>query len=173
MCQGATGITKAVTLGLIQVMRQAGLDFKKSNSRMKSATITSYLSFSGNCREAMQFYKECLGGELWLQTIADSPLGGKLPPALQHYILQGTLINKSLSLMGSDITPTEGLKKGNSVSLMLQCSSEEEIKTCYTKLAAGGQAEYLPSPDFRGVLVGGLTDKFGHHWLLRYEYRAG
>ncbi len=31
--------------------------------------IHSYLTFSGNCREAMTFYRECLGGILMLQTV--------------------------------------------------------------------------------------------------------
>ena len=32
---------------------------------MKS--VTTYLHFNGNCREAMSFYQTCLGGELHLQ----------------------------------------------------------------------------------------------------------
>lgn len=41
--------------------------------------INSYLTFNGNCREAMNFYKDCLGGELILQTIGESPLAYKMP----------------------------------------------------------------------------------------------
>ena len=33
--------------------------------------INAYLTFNGNCREAMQFYTDCLGGELYLQTIGE------------------------------------------------------------------------------------------------------
>lgn len=39
--------------------------------------INAHLIFSGNYREAMNFYKSCLGGELTLQTIGESPLAGK------------------------------------------------------------------------------------------------
>ena len=42
--------------------------------------INSYLTFSGNCREAMNFYVTCLGGELVFQTIGESPLANKMPP---------------------------------------------------------------------------------------------
>ena len=41
--------------------------------------IHSYLTFNGNCREAMSFYQDCLGGDLVLQTIGDSPLSKKMP----------------------------------------------------------------------------------------------
>jgi PhnB protein len=33
--------------------------------------INGYLHFNGDCREAMTFYRECLGGELSLQTIGE------------------------------------------------------------------------------------------------------
>ena len=54
--------------------------------------INAYLTFSGNCREAMNFYKSCLGGELTLQTIGESPLGDKMPPQMKDSILHSTLI---------------------------------------------------------------------------------
>jgi PhnB protein len=36
--------------------------------------INAYLTLNGNCREAMTFYKECLGGELTMQAVEDSPI---------------------------------------------------------------------------------------------------
>ena len=44
--------------------------------------IQSYLTFNGNCREAMNFYKQCLGGELWFQTVGESPLSEHMPPQM-------------------------------------------------------------------------------------------
>ncbi|HTF04915.1 MAG TPA: VOC family protein [Bacteroidia bacterium] len=129
-------------------------------------TIHSYLTFSGNCREAMSFYKECLGGELIFQTIGESPLSEKMPKQMKEYILHATLTNGSLVLMGSDMVPESGLKKGNAVSLSLQCSSEEEIRRCYKKLAAGGHEDHELEVSFWGALFGDLTDKYGNHWLL-------
>ncbi len=53
--------------------------------------INSYLTFNGNCREAMNFYKSCLGGELHFQTIGDSPLSEGMPAAMKACILKATL----------------------------------------------------------------------------------
>jgi len=50
-------------------------------------TINGYLTFNGNCREAMNFYKKCLGGELTFQTIGDSPLSEKMNSKMQNAIL--------------------------------------------------------------------------------------
>lgn len=90
--------------------------------------INAYLTFSGNCREAMNFYKSGLGGELTLQTIGESPLADKMPPQMKGSILHSTLTKDKLVLMGTDCVAPPGLIKGNSVSLSLNCSNEEEIR---------------------------------------------
>jgi PhnB protein len=133
------------------------------------STINSYLTFNGNCREAMTFYQKCLGGTLYFQTIRESPLSEKMPKKMKYCILHSTLTNGSLLLMGSDMVGENGLIKGNSVSLTLNCSSEKEITSCYKKLSAGGKATHPLEDSFWGALFGGLTDKYGNNWLLNYN----
>ena len=42
--------------------------------------IKPYIAFKGNCREAIEFYRDKLGGEiLFTQTYGESPLAGKGP----------------------------------------------------------------------------------------------
>jgi len=136
---------------------------------MNRTYINSYLTFNGNCREAMTFYKECLGGELFVQTVGESPLSDKMPPQMKECVLHATLTKDALVLMGSDMVDENGLLKGNSVSLMLNCSSEEEIKTCFEKLSSGGKKDHPLEDSFWGALFGDLTDKFGNHWLLHFD----
>ncbi len=131
--------------------------------------INSYLTFNGNCREAMNFYKDCLGGELTLQTIGESPLADKMPPQMKECILHATLVKGSLVLMGSDMVGEKGLIKGNNVSLAINCSSEEEIQSFYEKLSAGGIKDHVLEESFWGATFGDLTDKYGNHWLLNFE----
>ena len=40
------------------------------------AQLNAYLRFNGKCREAMTFYQACLGGELTIQTVGESPMAG-------------------------------------------------------------------------------------------------
>ena len=131
--------------------------------------INGYLTFNGNCREAMAFYKECLGGELYLQTIGESPMAGKMPPQMKECILHSTLTKGAMILMGSDMVGGKGLVRGNGVSLSLDCSSEKEIKTFYANLSAGGEATHPLEDTFWGALFGDLTDKYGNHWLLNFD----
>ena len=133
------------------------------------STINSYLTFNGNCREAMVFYQQCLGGDLLFQTIGESPMSEKMPKKMKDLILHATLISGSLLLMGSDMTSETGLIKGNAVSLALNSGSEKEIKNCYKKLSTGGQVTHRLQKNFWGAMFGSLTDKFGNNWLLNCQ----
>jgi len=131
--------------------------------------INSYLTFNGNCSEAMTFYKDCLGGELNLQKIGESPLADKMPPKMKDCILHATLTNGALVIMASDMVGEKGLIKGTAVSLMLNCSSEEEIRDFYESLSIGGEQTHPLEVSFWGALFGDLTDKYGNHWLLHFD----
>ena len=131
-------------------------------------SINSYLTFNGNCREAMTFYKQCLGGKLSFQTIGESPFSDKMPLKMKESILHATLKKGNMIIMASDMASEKGIIKGNSVSLMLNCSSEKEIRTYYKKLSSGGNADHPLEDTFWGAIFGDLTDKYGNHWLLNF-----
>lgn len=134
------------------------------------AHINTYLTFSGNCREAMTFYQDCLGGDLALQTIGETPMAERLPPTMKEYILHATLSKGALMLMGSDMVGEQGRISGNAVSLVLHGENEDEIQTFYAKLSSGGgRATHPFETTFWGALFGGLTDKFGNHWLIIFD----
>ncbi|GAA0890835.1 VOC family protein [Fulvivirga kasyanovii] len=128
--------------------------------------LITYLTFNGNCREAMKFYQNCFGGELYLQTIGDTPEAEKLPANLRNYVLHASLDRNDLILMGTDMVEEKGLVKGNAMSIMVECSDEMEVRKYYDKLSEGGVATHPLKPNFFGNLFGGLQDKFGNHWLL-------
>lgn len=130
--------------------------------------IKVYLTFNGNCREAMHFYQEILGGDLMLQPIEGSPLSDQMPAQMKESILHSTLTNGKLEILASDMVGEKGLVHGTSVSLMLDCESEEEIRSAYEKLSDGGNATHPLEITFWGALFGGLTDKYGQQWLLNF-----
>lgn len=133
------------------------------------ASIITYLTFNGNCREAMSFYKECLGGELSFQTVGESPMSEKLPDLMKDSIMHASLVKGDLVMMGSDMVPDSGLVKGNAVSLLINCISEEELRNFYEKLSRGGKKDHPIENTFWGALFGELTDKYQNHWMLSYE----
>lgn len=133
--------------------------------------INAYLSFSGNCREAMTFYKECLGGELNIQTVGESPMAAQMPPGMKDAVLHSSVTSGELVIMSSDLH-REKLIDGNTVQLCVNCSSEEETKSFFSKLSAGGKITEPLAIMFWGALYGALTDKFGKQWMFNYEKKS-
>ncbi|WP_259067564.1 VOC family protein [Mucilaginibacter sp. X4EP1] len=130
------------------------------------ASINPYVGFNGECRKAMEFYKECLGGELFFQTVGSSPMAEQCPSGMKDNILHSSLSNGSMVLMATDMVTPDGYTKGNNISLSLNCSSEEEINTFFTKLSAGGKVLDPLKEQFWGAIFGALTDQFGINWML-------
>lgn len=131
--------------------------------------INAYINFNGSCREAMTFYKECLGAELDLQTIGGSPIEAQCPAGMKDQIMHATLTKGPLLLMGSDMTGPWKVVKGNDMALSLNCSSEEEINTFFSKLSDGGEILDPLKIQFWGAMFGVITDKFGIRWMLNYD----
>ena len=131
--------------------------------------IISYLNFDGNCREAMTFYKECLGGELVIDTVAGSPMADQMPDEAQQNVLHSMLNNNGIALMASDMMDSSKLTVGNSVNLMLSCDSEEQIRTYFAKLSDGGTVKMTLEDTFWGAIFGHFVDKFGIEWSLNYQ----
>jgi len=117
----------------------------------------------------MNFYRECPGGELILQTVGASPLAAQMPQQMKAYILHATLTAEGFTILGSDMTPESGLVKGNAVSIFLSCSSEEEIKNVFKALSIDGKVNHDIETTFWGALFGDLTDKFGTTWILHFN----
>jgi PhnB protein len=132
------------------------------------AQINAYLTFDGNCREAMTFYRDCFGGELNMQTVAGSPMEDQFHPEARRMILHAHLANKTLTLQGSDMNGREKLVRGNTILLSLQCTSENEIRTFFRKLAKGGKVVH-PLHEFFAGVMGTLTDRFEKDWILYCE----
>ena len=129
--------------------------------------ITPYLNFNGKCREAMTFYQACLGGELMLQKLSESPMAAQLPSEVGQQILHSQLTSGDVVLMGSDMMGANTIA-GNTVSLCFNCTSEEEVTSYFTKLAEGGKVKTQLHQTFWGATYGELTDKFGMEWLFNY-----
>jgi len=136
------------------------------------AQLTPYLSFDGNCREAMASYKECLGGELTMQAVGDTPAAEHMPPDARQKIIHAALMRgeqKEAVLMASDWIGGGEFVQGNSISLSIHCTSDEEIRTLFAGLSAGGKVTQPLADQFWGATYGTLVDKFGIAWMLNYD----
>jgi PhnB protein len=132
-----------------------------------------YLSFSGNCREAMTFYQSCLGGHLSLQPFAETPMAGQIPAEAQQNIVHSSLATSSLTILASDASCMRATPAtGKTVALCLSCGSDEEITRLFSKLGEGGTIQDPLAIMFWGGKFGALTDQFGTKWIFNYEATA-
>lgn len=143
--------------------------YRSSNCFYMKQLIT-YLSFNGNCRQAMEFYQYCLGGELHMQTVGESPLSTQLPAVMKDCILHAHLQHQQFQLMGTDMGNDDMLERGNAISILLDCSNEKELARFYQLLSQDGKPDFPIEKTFWNALIGGVTDKFGTKWLLHYVF---
>ena len=155
--------------GLSRLQSQrSNLNPRKNNLE---TLIYPYFSFNGCCREAMQFYQQCLGGELFFQSLGDSTgtTKTKLPAKMIDLILHSTLTKDKFRLMGSDVVNGERLLNGNSVSISIQSKNKVEIQKYFDSLSQEGR-DIIPIKRTKwGTHFGSLTDKFDNHWLFTYN----
>jgi PhnB protein len=131
--------------------------------------IHAYLTFNGNCREAMQFYRDSIGGELMLQSAKGTPIEGQACAASEDAIMHSSLTGDGFLLMASDMVGKEGFQVGTHLSLSVNCSSEEQMHQYFTNLSANGKILEPIRQQFWGDTFGALTDKYGVCWMFIYS----
>lgn len=133
------------------------------------AQLNPYLNFNKNCREAMNFYKDSLGGELTLQTVSESPeMAAQMPPQMKDLILHSVLTRSGITIMGSDMNREKPIE-GNTVHLCINCESEDELNTFFSKLSDDGTITEPLADMPWGAKYGALTDRYGKNWLFNYQ----
>ncbi len=129
-----------------------------------------FLTFDGNCREAMQFYQKCFEGELFLMPFSDAP--GNFPHSEpKDHILHSTLKdgNGSEILMASDTWSGTIHQPGNNFVVMIQSDNPGESQKLFIALSEGGKITMPLQETFWAARFGTLTDRFGIQWTFNCE----
>jgi PhnB protein len=138
-----------------------------------------YLTFNGNCREAMNFYakvlntkidasmtwadSKCCDDEEETKKLADNEDNKHL---MMHMSL---MLDNGTSVMGSDIHPLmhkDPLVSGNSYQLVVEPDSKEEAIRLFDALAEGGSVEMPMQDVWWGSFHGSCCDRFGIRWVF-------
>ena len=131
--------------------------------------INVYLRFNGNCREAMNFYKGCLGGDLNITTYGESTIVNQVPPEMKNKVVHSMLTSGSVLIYGADSYGQYATTAGDAVALDLECDSEQEVRKYFENLSVGGTVRQALEKPFWGGLYGQLTDKFGVSWMVVFQ----
>ena len=78
---------------------------------------TPFLLFDGNCAEAMTFYHQCLGGELTLTRLGDTPMKAQFPPEKHNRIINAHLRSGTFEFSATDwmASPEFEPRQGNTL----------------------------------------------------------
>ena len=131
--------------------------------------INTYLIFNGKCRQAMEFYRHCLGGDLHLMTYGESPDASKLPKELKDWIIHARLQTKSLVLMASDTQPGVAITQGNNFFISINCEDVKEAEKLFKVLSEKGKIDMPLQETFFAIRFGMLTDQFEIKWMVNLE----
>jgi PhnB protein len=132
-------------------------------------TLSTYLLLDGTCRKAMEFYHSCLGGELSISLVGDTPMKGMFPPEMHNRVINAHLKAAGISLSASDwMLPTEQPVAGNTVCLFISGGTADETRSLFDRLSDGATVtDPLAEKPFG--LYGALNDRFGIRWMFHAE----
>ena len=134
-------------------------------------SLTPFLLFDGNCAEAMAFYQKCLGGELSLTRVADTPMKAYMPEALHQKVAFAYLKTATIEFSATDWQhQTRKFNQGNTVAMYVNGKNYQELKTVFDKLSEEADKALLDElKEMPFGTYGHLADKFGVHWFFRGE----
>lgn len=131
------------------------------------ALLETYLTFNGNCAEAMRFYERTLGGKIEMMlTFADAPDANQYPAAAAKQIMHASIDIGGHRLMASDAMPGQPYEGMTGFSLSLGHDTAAEAKKVFDALSAGGQVTMPLQETFWAETFGMLIDRFGTPWML-------
>ncbi|MBS4192519.1 VOC family protein [Bacillus sp. FJAT-49705] len=126
---------------------------------------TPYLTFNGNAKEALEYYKEVFGGEILnLQTFGEADF--PTPPEADDRVMHAQFKKDDLFLMASDSFLNDSVQLGNNISLALEFENEEEIQMIYDHLSKNGSILMELQDTFWGAKYAKVKDAYGIIWDL-------
>ncbi len=126
--------------------------------------LNPYISFAGNARDAMEFYKRVFGGTLTMNTFGEF---GAPDDAYADKIMHGMLETASgFTLMGADTPPGMEYTPGNNIAVSLSGDDADELRGYWEKLSDGGTVTVPLEKQMWGDEFGMCVDRFGIAWMV-------
>ncbi|MFC8257708.1 VOC family protein [Streptomyces sp. NPDC057291] len=130
-----------------------------------ASRLNPYISFSGDAKQAMEFYKEVFGGNLVVHTYGG--FGSEAPPGYADKIMHGMLETaRGFTLMGADNPPGTEHEPGNNIAVSLSGDDADELRGYWDKLSDGGTVSVPLEKQMWGDVFGMCADKFGITWMV-------
>ncbi|MER6098085.1 VOC family protein [Streptomyces sp. NPDC001728] len=130
-----------------------------------ASRLNPYITFTGEAKQAMEFYRKVLGGTLTLNTYGS--FGGETPPGYADKVMHGLLeTSAGFTLMGADNPPGMENNPGNNFAVSLSGDDAAELRGYWDELSADGAVSVPLEKQMWGDVFGMCTDKFGITWMV-------
>ena len=125
-----------------------------------------YLSFQGNCEEALQFYSAVLDGQVEIVSRYDNP-AMNAPEDFRNKILHARFSFGNHVLFASDVMPKKQAEPmAGNIAISLGLQDETVAKNIFDKLSEGGDVHIPFKKQFWGDWHGKFRDRFGIRWMV-------
>jgi PhnB protein len=128
-----------------------------------TSRLNPYITFAGNARQAMEFYKSALGGELAMNTFAEFGNDGPDGDKIMHANLETP---DGFTLMASDTPPGMEEPSGNNIAISLSGDDNDKLRAYWDQLTEGAKVTMPLERQVWGDEFGQFTDKFGIQWMV-------
>lgn len=118
----------------------------------------------------MTFYHQCLGGELTLTRLGDTPMKDQLPVEKHNRIINAHLVSGSFEISATDWMASPALDpiQGNTTAIFVIGEEYAELKTVFDKLAQGAElSRYQDLHEMPFGMYGQFYDRYGVQWIFR------
>ena len=137
--------------------------------------IIPYLTFNGNCAEAIGFYEEAFGVKAQVLKYSDAPPseGYQLSPGTENFVMHACLTNrKDYTVFMADVPPNMSTSFGNGMSISVELDSIDSVTSAFNSLKVGGTVTMELQQTFWSKYFGSLQDKFGVNWMIAVSEQA-
>ncbi|MFG2793426.1 VOC family protein [Streptomyces sp. NPDC048419] len=129
-----------------------------------TSRLNPYISFDGDARQAMEFYKGIFGGTLALNTFGEA--GDATAPhadKIMHALLDTP---RGFTLMGADTPPGMDYTPGTNFAVSVSGDDDAELRGYWEKLSVGSTVSVPLEKQMWGDVFGMCTDRFGVTWMV-------
>jgi PhnB protein len=127
--------------------------------------LNAYLSFNGQCAEAMKFYAKVLGAKLdTLITYGDAPGDQPCPKEHADRIMHAYLTHPDFALMAGDTPPGVPFEGMKGVMMTLSYDKVADAQRVFAAFADGGKVTMPLAETFWAETFGMVTDRYGTGW---------
>jgi PhnB protein len=131
--------------------------------------LNTYLTFNGNCEEALNFYEKALGAKrVMLMRYSDAPPGEQGCKEMSSKIMHGRITIGDNVIMASD-APPERFNGQSGFSINIGVDSPKEAERLFAALSEKAQVCMPIGETFWAERFGMLIDQFGVPWMVNCE----